>query len=51
VIGLALIVAGVFPLVPAAIAIGGFMVPIVYSLVFYKRLERDGGLDGPAQPG
>jgi len=51
VIGLALIVAGVFPLVSAAIAIGGFMVPVVYSLVFYKRLEREGGLDGPAQAG
>ena len=51
VIGLVLVIAGVFPLVPVAIAIGGFMVPVVYSLVIYKRLEREGGLDGPAEAG
>ena len=50
-IGLALIVAGVWPLVPVAIAIAGFMVPVVYSLRYYKRLERAGELDVPAQPG
>ena len=51
VIGLALVVAGVFPLIAVAIAIAGFMVPVVYSLVIYKRLEREGGLDGPAEAG
>jgi len=49
--GLVLVIAGVFPLIPAAIAIAGFLVPVVYSLVFYKRLEREGGLEGPARAG
>lgn len=50
-IGLLFIVMGAWPLLAAAIAMAGFMVPVVYSLRFYKRLEREGELDGPAQPG
>jgi uncharacterized membrane protein len=50
-IGLVLVIAGVFPLVAAAIAVAGFLVPVVYSLVFYKRLEREGSLEGPAPAG
>jgi hypothetical protein len=49
--GLMLLVAGVWPLLAMAIAMAGFMVPVGYSLVLYKRLERAGELDGPAQPG
>ena len=51
VLGLALLVTGVSALIAVAIVMAGFLVPVVYSLVFYKRLEREGELDGPAQPG
>ena len=53
-----LVLAGVVALVAAiagapawtaiALVIAGFLVPVVYSLVLYKRLERDSELDAAA---
>ncbi len=49
VIGGALSLLGVHPIVCFVILIVGALTPIVYSLILYKRLERDGKLESQQQ--
>jgi uncharacterized membrane protein len=49
VIGAVLAVAGVSPVVCFVLLMVGALSPIVYSLVLYKRLEREGKLEAQQQ--
>jgi len=44
-LGFALVLMGLHPLVSLALIIAAALVPVVYSLVEYKRLEKTGRLD------
>lgn len=44
-LALVAVLAGLHPVLGVALIVAGLLVPVVYSLVYYKRLERDGQLD------
>jgi uncharacterized membrane protein len=44
VIGFLLVIAGAFPIVAIGLLIGSMLIPVVYSFIHYKSLERRGAL-------
>jgi uncharacterized membrane protein len=45
ILGFLLVIAGVHPLVAVGLLLGSMLIPVVYSFVHYKALERSGGLE------
>ena len=43
-IGFVLVIAGVSPIVAIGLLIGSMLIPVVYSFIHYKSLERRGAL-------
>jgi uncharacterized membrane protein len=48
-VGFVLVVLGVNPLAAFAVFLVAALTPVVYSLILYKQLEKQGRLDGPAE--
>jgi uncharacterized membrane protein len=44
-LALAVVLAGLHPMIGVALIVAGALAPVAYSLVYYKRLERDGRLE------
>ena len=44
VIGFLLVIAGASPIVAIGLLIGSMLIPVVYSFIHYKSLERRGAL-------
>jgi uncharacterized membrane protein len=44
---LAMVLAGAAPWLAGIVLAAGYAVPVAYSLACYKKLEREGGLNGP----